>query len=779
MNWTIRRTLLALGFAGTALVALVGVVSALSLSRQEAAGAATVVTLQALRNHLEGDMMHDGLRADVLDALYAAEWEPTRRPEVEQGLAEHATWFRNALRKNSELELSATVKQALADARPTLESYIASAEHLVTAAFGDPAKGRAMLPEFQRAFEDLETKNEALSDAIQADVAATNTAASEVGGVARTVSWSLTLLAAGVLLATTLLVSRRIVRAVAELLRVARAMGSGDLSARVALEGHNELADAGRAINEAIDGVSFALGAERVDWQVVGRDRQDLVRIRQLVENAPINLICADRDLRISYLNPAARRTLSALQQHLPLRGDVVGSPIDALHPEPEQQRELLRDPSRLPHRSRVRIGPEHIDVEVAAVLDPRGDYLGPMLTWNVVTERVESERQLAEAQRREEQQREERHRYEQEKVQREQEASAQREAEQRAAAERERERAATLRRSVDEILTVVSAAAGGDLTKRIAVADDGAVGKLARGLTEFFERLRANIADIAVTAENVAGASTQMTRLSETLERASGQTSTEASSVSTASGEVTKTVTEVATSMEQMAQSIREIARNASDGARVAETAVRAAERTTTTIGKLGQSSAEIQKVIKLITTIAEQTNLLALNATIEAARAGESGKGFAVVANEVKELAKATAGATADIEHQITAIRTDTEQAIAAIGEINGVIAQIHEFQASIASAVEQQTATTNEIERHVANVASRSREISDRVASVARAAEDASAGSSETQTAATDLAEIASRLQTLVSQFDIGARSAGVRSGASAPEPELVAT
>lgn len=151
MNWTIRRTLLALGTTGTALVALIGAVAAHSLARQEAAGTATVVTLEALRNHLEGDMMHDGLRADVLDALVAAEWEPTRRAEVEKQVAQHATWFREALQKNANLELSATVKTALADARPALDSYIASAEGIVAAAFANAERGRALLPEFQRA----------------------------------------------------------------------------------------------------------------------------------------------------------------------------------------------------------------------------------------------------------------------------------------------------------------------------------------------------------------------------------------------------------------------------------------------------------------------------------------------------------------------------------------------------------------------------------------------------------------------------------------------------
>ena len=111
---------------------------------------------------------------------------------------------------------------------------------------------------------------------------------------------------------------------------------------------------------------------------------------------------------------------------------------------------------------------------------------------------------------------------------------------------------------------------------------------------------------------------------------------------------------------------------------------------------------------MVKVITSIAEQTNLLALNATIEAARAGEAGKGFAVVANEVKELAKETAKATEDISRKIDAIQGDTAEAVKAIKEIRGIIGQVNDIATTIASAVEEQTATTNEIGRNVAEAA-----------------------------------------------------------------------
>jgi methyl-accepting chemotaxis protein len=143
-------------------------------------------------------------------------------------------------------------------------------------------------------------------------------------------------------------------------------------------------------------------------------------------------------------------------------------------------------------------------------------------------------------------------------------------------------------------------------------------------------------------------------------------------------------------------------------------------------------------------------------LNATIEAARAGEAGKGFAVVAHEVKELAQETSKATEDIGRRIEAIQSDTAAAVAAITQISGIVAQINDTQSTIASAVEEQTATTNEMGRNVSEAATGSNDIAENITGVARSASDTTAAANSTSEAAGELARMSSDLQQLVGRF-----------------------
>jgi methyl-accepting chemotaxis protein len=226
-----------------------------------------------------------------------------------------------------------------------------------------------------------------------------------------------------------------------------------------------------------------------------------------------------------------------------------------------------------------------------------------------------------------------------------------------------------------------------------------------------------------AQTRENVV--------LVESIRERSVVVSAEVDAASSASDLVNQNVQAVAAAVEQMSASVEEIAGNAGRASNVAGDAVVKARATNDTMRRLGESSAEIGKVIELITAIAEQTNLLALNATIEAARAGEAGRGFAVVANEVKDLAKETARATEDISSRIAAMQGDTDLSVRAIAEISETIDTIASFQNVIAAAVEEQTATTGEIARSVHEAAQGTSAVAERLGSVAAAAAGEPAG------------------------------------------------
>jgi methyl-accepting chemotaxis protein len=297
---------------------------------------------------------------------------------------------------------------------------------------------------------------------------------------------------------------------------------------------------------------------------------------------------------------------------------------------------------------------------------------------------------------------------------------------------------------------------AGGDLTAQLTGEYAGDFKKLSDAVNTLGLQVRSAIQQIGNNTKALVSAAEELNKISQQMGASAEETAAQSNVVSAASGQVTNNVATVATAADEMSASIKEIAKNTAEATQVATTAVKTADETNVTIGKLGQSSAEIGQVIKVITSIAQQTNLLALNATIEAARAGEAGKGFAVVANEVKELAKETAKATEDISRKIEAIQNDTKGAVAAIGQIGVVIGQINDIQTTIASAVEEQSATTNEITRNLAEAAKGTTDISHNIAGVAEAARSTTAGAAETQKSAQTLERMAAELQGLVGQF-----------------------
>jgi methyl-accepting chemotaxis protein len=492
-------------------------------------------------------------------------------------------------------------------------------------------------------------------------------------------------------------------------------------------------------------GISIFLKAQR-------KTETETAKIVSMVENTPTATVFAGTDGIIELVNPASIEILKQIEGVIPVKaGEVMGKSIDIFHKNPQYQRKIISDPKNLPMKTTIQLGEDTVSLVVSAVMDQNHNYLGPMLSWEVITEKIKADQEREQAAKEQEALR-------LEQAEQERKVIEDKAARDKEVADKEQQQTQELQDKVNSILTVVNSAAEGDLTQEIPVSGADAIGQMGESLAKFFKSLRKDIGEIGQNAESVSAAAEELTATSTTMSANAEETSAQAGVVASASDEVGNNVQTVATGSEEMGASIREISENSSQAAKISTEAVEVAKRTNDTISTLGESSKEIGEVVKVITSIAEQTNLLALNATIEAARAGEAGKGFAVVANEVKELANQTAKATEEISGKVQTIQSNTGDAVGAISEIGEIINKINDISNTIASAVEEQSATTSEMTRNVSDAAKGVAEIAQNISGVSSAAEETTQGSSQTRDAASELSKLATDLQGLVHRFKI---------------------
>jgi len=437
----------------------------------------------------------------------------------------------------------------------------------------------------------------------------------------------------------------------------------------------------------------------------------------------PVNIMTCDLETyTINYANKATLETLRSIEHALPIKADaLIGSSIDVFHKNPTHQQTMLRDPSNLPHSARIEIGGEILDLLVSPMRDASGRYVGPMVTWQLVTKQVEQENTTTQ-----------------------------------------------LMKMLDDMPINVMLA--DPETCEITYANNGTIETLKRlqhlipiqaedlvghSIDIFHKdpnhqrtmlsdpsnlphnakiRLGDETLDLRVSAvydrqgrytgvmvswaivtkqvaladrfesdvkgvvDTVSAAASELQNTSQSLAATAEQTSNQSQVVGTAA--------------EELTASIREIGRQVQVAADKYRDAVSASERSTASVDRLSGAVGQIGEVVQLIKDIADQTNLLALNATIEAARAGEAGKGFAVVASEVKALANQTATATDDITRQIAGVRSATNDSVGAISEIKSLIEELSAISTAISSAVEQQSAATAEVTNNISGVEEASR-------------------------------------------------------------------
>lgn len=488
-------------------------------------------------------------------------------------------------------------------------------------------------------------------------------------------------------------------------------------------------------------------------------------RLSSALEGSATASIQIDRDFNITYVNPATiklvKENIGEFQAAFPSVdfSNLVGMCIDDFHQNPSRQRTLLDDPSELPFQAEIEVGTLIFALNVSAMLDQAGNYIGCSLEWADVTQQKWEERQQAMC-----------------NVEMTKLVIAARAGDLGVRGETKgldgnfealvvgvNELLENVELCNTETSSVVESARNGDLTVRGDVSNlHGDFKVVVNGVNSILESVSDAFQKIAQSSEALAGASEEFSATSKQMASSAEMTADQASVVSLASEDVSKNMGTVASATEELDASIAGISENAASAADIGGEAMSVAEDTNCTVAKLSESSAEIGNVVKVITSIAQQTNLLALNATIEAARAGEAGKGFAVVANEVKELAKQTATATEEISEKIGAIQSDTQGAVQAIGKISSIIKHINDIQTTIAGAVEEQAATTSEIGRTLAEAARGSGEITQHIADVGEAAKETLSGATTSQEGAVELARMASELDALLGHFQFRAQS-----------------